>query len=127
MGKMEKTQKEFYGEMIEIFADMERQDLVEFCQGRIELLNKKANSSVNAKGQEENNKIMEILYIELEKLNRAVTLTELKNDSQVLKDYRTENGGELSNQKISALMKKLKESGRVNNKKEGKKSLYFTV
>lgn len=117
-----KTMKEYFGEIKEVLENAGREDLVEFVNGRIELIDKKANSrstSVN-KNQAENEEIKKIIIEELAKLGTA-TISELLNASDIV---NTRVGG--SNQKTSALMKQLKDSGLVV-RTENKRKAYFTV
>lgn len=119
MEKMKKvTKREVYGEMLEIFAKMERQDLIDFVNHEIELIEKKASRSGTTATQKENIELIEIIYNELKRIGIPVTITDLQKQSEKV--------GEYSNQKISALMKKLVDSERVVKTTEKKKS-YFSV
>ena len=119
MEKMKKiTKKEVYGEMLRIFTDMERQDLVEFVEHEIELIEKKASRNVTTQTQKENIELVEMIYNELKRIGTPVTITDLQKQSEKV--------GEYSNQKISALMKKLVDSERVIKTIEKKKS-YFSI
>lgn len=94
-------------------------ELQSFISHEIELLEKKAQSrgTDNAKTRE-NNEIVEKIYNALAEINRAVTITELQAE---IPEF-----GEYTNQKISALMKKLVDSNRVVKMVDKKKS-YFKV
>ncbi len=112
------TKKEMFGELIRLAETNERTDLIAFCEHEIELLNKKASASGQTKTQAENEKIKNVIAEELTRIARAVTISELIKES--------ENLGQYSNQKLSALLKQMVESGTVTKIVDKKKSL-FTI
>ena len=112
------TKKEMFGRLIELAQENERTDLIEFCEREIDLLNKKASASGQSKTQAENEKIKVVIAEELTRIARAVTISELIKES--------ENLGQYSNQKLSALLKQMVESGTVTKIVDKKKSL-FTI
>lgn len=112
------TKKEVFGEMIKIFEEMERMDLVEFAQHEIELIEKKASSKGSTATQKENVDIMETIRQELKRIGRGVTISELQKESEALEQY--------SNQKLSALLKKLVDGEEVTKITDKKKS-YFSI
>lgn len=112
------TKKELFGQARELAVANGREDLVAFIDHEIDLLNKKASASGNSKTQKENLEIIERLYSELANIDRAVTISEFQKES--------EYAGTLSNQKISALFKKLVDNGRIIKTVDKKKS-YFSV
>ena len=114
---MEKMTKKEMFEMIKgVCANDTR--IVEFCDHEIELLTRKASKSTMTKTQKENEGIMEIIVNALKNLDKAVTITELQGTCVELADY--------SNQKISALLKKLVDSNQVVKTVDKKKS-YFSI
>ena len=114
---MEKMTKKEMFEMIKgVCANDTR--IVEFCDHEIELLTRKASKSTMTKTQKENEGIMEIIVNALKNLDKAVTITELQGVCAELADY--------SNQKISALLKKLVDSNQVVKTVDKKKS-YFSI
>lgn len=112
------TKKEMFGRLIELAQENERTDLIEFCEREIDLLNKKASASGQTKTQAENEKIKVVIAEELTRIARAVTISELLKESEEL--------GQYSNQKLSALLKQMVESGTVTRIVDKKKSL-FTI
>lgn len=112
------TKRMVYGEMAKIFADMERQDLVDFVNHEIELIEKKSSKSGMTATQKENEGIIEVIYNALKEIAKPVTITELQAQNTEI--------GQYSNQKVSALMKKLVDSNRVVKTTEKKKS-YFSI
>lgn len=112
------TKKDLFGQVRELAVANGREDLVAFVDHEIELLNKKASTSGESKTQKENLVIMDKLYNELANIGRAVTISEFQANS--------EYASTLSNQKISALFKKMKEAGKIVKTIEKKKS-YFSI
>lgn len=112
------TKKEMFGRLIELAQENERTDLVEFCEREIDLLNKKASASGQSKTQAENEKIKVVIAEELTRIARAVTISELIKESEEL--------GQYSNQKLSAILKQMVESGTARKIVDKKKSL-FTI
>ncbi len=89
-------------------------ELVTFIDHEVELLSKKSN--VRTKAQIENDAIVEDIYNYLAEIGRPVTVTELIAEAKL----------EFTNQKVSALLKKLVDAGRVVKVTDKKKS-YFSV
>ena len=96
------TKKDRFMEIIEIATELGREDLIDFCNHEIELLDKKASKSSESKSKKENAELMDILYKELEKIGKAVTISEFMKQSTIVE----EKG--LSNQKVSSLFTKMK-------------------
>ena len=110
------TKKEMFGELIKLAETNERTDLIAFCEHEIDLLNKKASASGQTKTQAENEKIKVVIAEELTRLARAVTISELLKESEEL--------GQYSNQKLSALLKQMVESGIVTRVVDKKKTMF---
>lgn len=95
-------------------AVADNEDFVSFIDHEIELLNKKASNKKATKTQVENEgfkaEIMAVLTSE------GATVTEIQSKSEVL--------GGLSNQRVSALLRLLKEDGKVVRTTDGKKTLF---
>ena len=81
-------------------------------------LEKRSTSKTPTKVQKENEGIMETILHNIEKFDKPVTVTELINGGEGLEN--------LSNQKVSALLKKLVEAGKVTKTMEKKKA-YFSL
>ena len=112
------TQKEMFNEIIALARKNGRSDIVEFAKGRIALLDKKSENRSQTKTQKENVEVMEKIKSALGEVGKAVTITELQAASAEMAEY--------SNQKLSALLKKLVENGEVVKTTEKKKS-YFSL
>lgn len=116
------TKKDYFkmvARVIESSNIENKAELQSFISHEIELLEKKAQSrgTDNAKTRE-NNEIIEKIYNALVEINKAVTITELQAEVPEF--------GEYTNQKISALMKKLVDNNRVVKVVDKKKS-YFKI
>ena len=116
------TKKEMFAMVIATIEATEvenREEMVNFLNHEVELLNKKSSKSGETKTQKENKVLMEQLKEALGEMTEAVTISEFQTKS-------THEVATLSNQKLSALLKKLVESGEVVKTVEKKKS-YFLV
>ena len=125
-----KTKKEFYMEMVEIFQELGKGEYVDFCNHQIELLDKKASGSKGlTKVQQENETIKNMILEELAKHQRenGITITELLKQSDVLSNYITVEGKNITNQKLSALMKKLVDKKIVCRTTDKRTSYFHTV
>ena len=124
-----KTKKEFYMEMKEIFKELGKGEYVDFCNHQIELLDNKASGSKGlTKVQQDNEIIKNIVLEELTKHQgeNGITITELLKQSDVLSNYITVEGKNITNQKLSAMLKKLVDNKQVTKMVDKKKS-YFMV
>lgn len=111
-----KTQKDFYNEIIEVVREAGRDDLVEFCEDRIEKLAKKGSSTKPTKTQVENEKVKDVILEVLGEMGSA-SVTMIATDPRV----------SATNQKVAALLKQLRESGKVNRIEEKGKAIFTLV
>ena len=124
-----KTKKDLYMEMVEIFQELGKGEYVDFCNHQIELLDKKSTGSKGlTKVQQENETIKDMILEELAKHQgeNGITITELLKQSDVLSKYVTVEGKNITNQKLSALMKKLVDEKTVSRTTD-KKTSYFKI
>lgn len=113
------TQKDYFNE-IKVLAEANgRDDLVKFAEERIEALNKKAANKKATKTQEENVGLKAEIKNVLEAAGEKMTVTEIQAKSDIL--------GDLSNQRVSALLRQMKEDGIVDKVIDKKKSYFFLV
>ena len=115
------TKKEWFAVLASVVEASEMENKIEalaFINHEVELLEKKSAKSGQTKTQKENAEILVKIKAELAEVGKAVTITELQAASAEMAQY--------SNQKLSALLKKLVESGEVVKTTEKKKS-YFAV
>ena len=114
------TKKERFGEILGVLKGIDgTEELVEFVNKEIETLGKR--KSAKTATQKENEVLVEKLFDILVKNAEAMTAT------QVLEAAQAEGvEGVNTNQKVSALLKKLVDTGRVV-KVMDKKKAYFSV
>lgn len=116
------TKKDNFKAIIEVLANNGREDLVKVMEHEIELIEKKASNAKMTKNQEENENIKQVILEEMARIGRAVTITELINESKQIAEMT--NG---SNQKVSALMTQLKTAKLVERIQEGKKATFIVA
>lgn len=92
--------------------------MISFIDHEIELLNNKTAKSGMTKRQKENVAVIELIKSALYEVAKPVTITELMNEVPTLKAYTP--------QKISALIKQMKDNGEVVRTEEKKKA-YFSL
>lgn len=112
------TKREYFNTLRGIVENLDREDLVEFIDHEIELLNKKATSKKPTKIQVENENIKGLILEGLKNLGKPVTISELQESD--------ENLANLSNQKISALLTQLIKDNKVV-RVEDKRKAYFSL
>lgn len=110
-----KTKKDLFLEVREVVAGNE--ELVAFVDHELELLNKKA-STKSTKINDEQVALMEKIVNALNEIGRSVTISELQKENAEMAEY--------SNQKLSAMLKKLVDNKQVTKIVDKKKS-YFTT
>ena len=119
MAEIKKTQKEFYARLMEIVENAnptDREELIQFCESRVELLAKKnsGGKKVNPLTEKVENFMRE--YME-ENPNEILTCSQLANKAT----KALELGEPATPQRVSAIMKKLVAEGFA---KKGKGSEY---
>jgi hypothetical protein len=108
------TKKEMFAHIATVNAD--NAEIVEFCNHQIDLLNAKTDRKTPTKTQRENEVIMENILTSLAEIGEPVTVTDLLAHGI--------EGFELTNQKTSALLRKLIADGKVTKTIEGKKAMF---
>jgi len=111
------TKKEMFAEIRNKVAD--NAEMVAFLDHEIELLSKK-RSSVNSKAKAEAEARAMKVYNALAEMENPVTVSEL------IKLTSDDEVANYTNQRVSALLRKLVDCGKVN-KTIDKKTSYFTV
>lgn len=112
------TKKDYFNQLLAIKEVSANEDLVGFINHEIELLAKKSGKSGQTKTQKENEGILKTIVECLTTDRTPMTITELQGAYTELADF--------SNQKLSALMKKLVDNGTVTKTIDKKKS-YFVL
>lgn len=87
-----------------------------YLENELALLNKKAEKKKPTKTQAENETYKAIVLEVLEGSEKGMTVTEIMAQSEVLKAF--------TNQKVTALVRALKDEGKVEKVAEGKKALF---
>ena len=116
MAEKKLIKKDYFYMLREIVISMERQDLVDFIDNEIELLNKKSSRTTLTQTQKENETLKEKIVSTLTELGKYATITEIQQTNPELAD--------LSNQKMSALLKQLVDT-KIVDKVIEKKKAYF--
>ena len=113
------TKKDYFAILREMVKGSNREtDLIAFIDHEVELLDKKHSKSGSTKTQKENVEIMEKIVNALAVVGKPVTVTDLQKEVSEMAEF--------SNQKLSALLKKLVDNGEVVKTIEKKKS-YFSL
>ena len=121
MEKNKMTKRDWYAVLVGIVEGSDYADkdgALDFINHEVELLVKKSGKTGKTKVQKENEVLIEQVFDELVTMNKPMTVTELQGVSEFLAQF--------SNQKLSALLKKLVDAERVDKAVEGKKS-YFSA
>lgn len=117
------TKKDYFKMLVAVVENSNVENKAElqgFIAHEVDLLERKSanRGTTETAKTKENNEIIEKIYNALAELNKPVTITELQAEVVELSEY--------TNQKISALMKKLVDSNRVVKVVDKKKS-YFKI
>ena len=126
MENKKRTRKVILSEILELAEVKANTEYVTELNKIIAQLEKKNAKGGTTKTQKENEIVANMLIEELEKVGKPITITDLMNASEVIKEYRLENGNALSNQKISAIFKQLVENKTLVKVIDKKKS-YFSI
>ena len=119
MANSKMTKKDYFAILREMVKGSDREtDLIAFIDHEVELLDKKHSKSGSTKTQKENVEIMEKIANALAVVGKPVTVTDLQKEVSEMAEF--------SNQKLSALLKKLVDNGEVVKTIEKKKS-YFSL
>ena len=116
------TKKDWFAMVITVVENSESEkkaEMIEFLNHEVELLEKKNSKSGQTKTQKENEVLLGQLELALAEFERPVTISEFMKES-------SHEVATLSNQKLSALMKKLVDAKKVDKTVEKKKS-YFAL
>jgi predicted transcriptional regulator len=111
-----KTQKDFFNEIIEVLKENGRDDLVVFCEDRIDKLSRKSTSKKPTKTQVENEGVKEVILTVLGENDSPISATAIATDPRV----------NASNQKVSSLLTQLRKDGLVKRTEE-KGRAYFSL
>lgn len=124
MANIRKTQTMLIEEIEEIVKVHGTQEQLEFLNKKKEQIAKKNENKGLTATQKANEVLIDIIKETLSKCDKAVRINELQDLDERL--AMTEKGEPISNQKISALLKKLVDNGEVVKTIE-KKIAYFKI
>lgn len=116
------TKRENFEGIKAILVNMDidnKEQYIDFINHELELLDKKALSRGTSKTSQEQEELMTMIVDNLKTIGRSVTITELQKESAEMAEY--------SNQKLSAMLKKLVDSGVVAKSVDKKKSYFRTI
>jgi hypothetical protein len=124
MMKEKMTKKDWFAMVREVVSnaemtEVEKNGALAFIDREVELLNKKSSNSRDTKKQEENKALAEVVVAELAKLGKPMAISEMIKASEVLGAYST--------QKLTPILKTLKDEQRVVMTTEKKRNYYTVV
>lgn len=124
MMKEKMTKKDWFAVVREVVSnaemtEVEKNGALAFIDREVELLNKKSSNSRDTKKQQENKAIAEVVVAELKKLGKPMAISEMIKASEVLGAYST--------QKLTPILKALKDEQRVVMTTEKKRNYYSVV
>ena len=120
MTKMTKMEKFAMVKAMLESSNVEQKDmLIEFVEHEMDLLSRKSSKGTQTKTQKENEILLDRLEEALEEMTDWVTISQFQ-------EFSCEDVARLSNQKLSALLRKLIDRGSVVKTTEKKKS-YFAL
>ena len=124
MAEKKITKRDMFNEIIKMMngeqMSVSTQDIIEFANHEIELLNKKSSSSSGkqTKTQLENESYKEVILETLKTADKPITISELMRRSETI--------AELSNQRVSAMLSQLRKAEKIVRTYEKKKA-YFSI
>ena len=110
------TLKDYFMELIALAQENGRDDLIAFCEDRIDKLARKGGEKKPTAKQVENEGIKDVIVTVLAELDNPVSATAIATDARV----------NVSNQRVSALVRQLKDAGKVERIEEKRKA-YFRI
>ena len=118
MKEKKMTKKDRYNQLLAIADVKANKDLVDFINHELELLDRKNTSDKKPTAQQvANESVKEAILDGMEK-DRLYTITEIQKNIPACND--------LSNQRVSALVRQLKDDGKVV-RTEDKRKAYFSL
>ncbi len=115
---MKLTKKEMFAQILTVAEVAQNEEMVAFINHELELLNKKTSSKKETATQKANEVLKTVILDTLMTVEEPVTITELQSQNEEL--------GNLSNQKVSAIIRQMVLEGTVKKEMRGKKS-YFII
>jgi translation initiation factor 1 (eIF-1/SUI1) len=123
------TKAQYFGMVRNIVESAEtanKADILAFIDHEVELLQKKSNKSGNTKTQQANEAILDTIKAVLAETDKPVTISELMTDDRLKTYVEGIETKTMTNQKLSALVKKLCATNEVV-RTEDKKKAFFSL
>jgi translation initiation factor 1 (eIF-1/SUI1) len=123
------TKAQYFGMVRNIVESAEtanKADILAFIDHEVELLQKKSNKSGNTKTQQANEAILDTIKTVLAETDKPVTISELMTDDRLKTYVEGTETKTMTNQKLSALVKKLCATNEVV-RTEDKKKAFFSL
>ena len=118
MKEKKMTKRDYFNQLLTIADVKANEDLVAFIEHELELLAKKNSSEKKPTAVQVANEGIKEAILEGMEVNRLYTITELQKNISACAD--------LSNQRISALVRQLKDEGKVVRTEDNRKA-YFSL
>lgn len=119
MANNKMTQRDYFNEIIALAKTNDRDDLVAFAEGRIEVLNRKSAKSSKPTATQVANEALKADILSGLSESEGKTVSDLIKSVDALAD--------LSNQKVSAVLRLMIADGTVRKENDKKKTLFFKV
>ena len=119
MADKKMTKRDFYNAFLKIEEIKRNPDYVAFCEHEIELLEKKNSAEKKPTATQKANADLKVAIVTNMAPNRLYTITEMIKEFPELSD--------LTNQKVSAIIRQLKDEGKVEKIEDKRKSFFRVV
>ena len=103
----------------EMLEDSKKEQYLAFIDHELELLDKKASSKSSSKNTKEQEELMTKIVNALQEIGEPVTISDLQKQNKEMSEY--------SNQKLSAMLKKLVDNEKTVIKTIDKKKSFFSL
>ena len=103
----------------EMLEDDKKEQYLTFIDHELKLLDKKASSKSSSKNTEEQKELMTKIVNALQEIGEPVTISDLQKQNKEMSEY--------SNQKLSAMLKKLVDNEKTVIKTIDKKKSFFSL
>lgn len=103
----------------EMLENNKKEQYLAFIDHELELLDKKASSKSSSKNTKEQEELMDKIVNALQEIGEPVTISDLQKQNKEMSEY--------SNQKLSAMLKKLVDNEKTVIKTIDKKKSFFSL
>ena len=113
------TKRDYFTALLAVKEVQSNTAMVEFVEHELELLAKKNSSERKPTATQKENKAIQVAILEGMEANRAYTITEMIKSIEAI--------GDLTNQKVSAIMRQMATDGTVKRVEEKKKAYFSKI